>query len=213
LVSAAEIGSTVEKKSLHASERDTEVNRKRREEFVAKISTVEPERLIFLDESGVTTSMTRLYARCLGGKRIHEATPGGHWKIMTILGAMSLGGMIATMTIEAATDAEIFLAYIEKVLCPALKAGDVVVMDNLSSHKVNGVRKLIQAAGAELLYLPPYSPDLNPIEKAWAKLKQLLRAAKARTKQSLELAIADALKLISPDNAQAWFRLCINGLH
>jgi transposase len=213
LVSAAEIGSTVEKKSLHASERDTEANRKRREEFVAKISTVEPERLIFLDESGVTTSMTRLYARCLGGKRIHEATPGGHWKIMTILGAMSLGGMIATMTIEAATDAEIFLAYVEKVLCPALKAGDVVVMDNLSSHKVNGVRKLIQAAGAELLYLPPYSPDLNPIEKAWAKLKQLLRAAKARTKESLELAIADALKLISPDNAQAWFRLCINGLH
>jgi transposase len=213
LVSAAEIGSRVEKKSLHASERDTEANRKRREEFVAKVSTVEPERLIFLDESGVTTSMTRLYARCLGGKRIHEATPGGHWKIMTILGAMSLGGMIATMTIEAATDSEIFLAYVEKVLCPALKAGDVVVMDNLSSHKVNGVRKSIQAAGADLLYLPPYSPDLNPIEKAWAKLKQLLRAAKARTKESLELAIADALKLISPDNAQAWFRLCINGLH
>jgi transposase len=212
LVSGAEVGSTSEKKSLYASERDTEANRKRREEFVAKIRTVRPERLIFLDESGVTTSMTKLYARCLGGKRIHESTPGGHWKIMTILGAMSLRGMVATMTIEAATDAEIFLAYVEQVLCPALQLGDVVVMDNLSSHKVSGVRKLIAAAGAELLYLPPYSPDLNPIEKAWAKLKQLLRAAKARTKQSLEQAIAEALKLISADNVQAWFRLCLHGL-
>jgi hypothetical protein len=87
--------------------------------------------LIFLDESGVTTSMTRLYARSLGGKRIQEAAPGGHWKILTVLGAMSLRGMIATMTIEEATDADIFLAYVEQVLCPALKPGDVVVMDNL----------------------------------------------------------------------------------
>jgi transposase len=212
LVSGAEVGFAPEKKSLHATERDTEANLRCREQFVAKIRTVAPEGLIFLDESGVTTSMTRLYARSLGGHRIHESTPGGHWKIMTILGAMSLRGMIATMTIEAATDAEIFLAYVEHVLCPALKPGDVVVMDNLSSHKVSGVRKLIEAAGAEVLYLPPYSPDLNPIEKAWAKLKQLLRSVKARTKEALDQAIEEALKLISADNAQAWFRLCINGL-
>jgi transposase len=212
LVSGAEVGPASEKKSLHATERDTEANLKCREQFVAKIRTVAPEHLIFLDESGVTTSMTRLYARSLGGGRIHESTPGGHWKIMTILGAMSLRGMIATMTIEAATDAEIFLAYVEHVLCPALKPGDVVVMDNLSSHKVSGVRKLIETAGAEVLYLPPYSPDLNPIEKAWAKLKQLLRSVKARTKDALDQAIEEALKLISADNAQAWFRLCINGL-
>ena len=157
--------------------------------------------------------MTRVYARALGGRRIHDSTPGGHWKIMTILGAMSVRGMIATMTIEAATDAEIFLAYVEQVLCPALKPGDMIVMDNLSSHKVNGVRKLIEKAGADLLYLPPYSPDLNPIEKAWAKLKQLLRAVKARSKETLNQAIADALKLISPDNAKAWFRLSLDGLH
>jgi transposase len=157
--------------------------------------------------------MTRLYGRALGGKRIHESTPGGHWKIMTVLGAMSLRGMVATMTIEAATDAEIFLAYVQQVLSPALKPGDVVVMDNLSSHKVNGVRKQIEAAGAELIYLPPYSPDLNPIEKAWAKLKQLLRAAKARTNQALDQAITEALNLISEDHAQAWFSLCLNGLH
>jgi len=156
--------------------------------------------------------MTRLYARSLGGRRIHEATPGGHWKILTILGAMSLRGMIATMTIEEATDTEIFLAYVEQVLCPALQSGDVVVMDNLSSHKVNGVRELIQKAGAEVLYLPPYSPDLNPIEKAWAKLKQLLRSAKARTQEALDHALAEALQLITADNARAWFRHSIDGL-
>ena len=156
--------------------------------------------------------MTRLYARSLGGQRIHEAAPGGHWKILTILGAMSLRGMIATMTIEEATDADIFLAYVDQVLCPALEPGDVVVMDNLSSHKVNGVRERIEKAGAEVLYLPPYSPDLNPIEKAWAKLKLILRSAKARTQEALDQAIADALKLITPQDAQAWFRLPLKTL-
>jgi len=120
--------------------------------------------------------------------------------------------MIATMTIEAPTDAEIYLAYVEQVLRPVLRPGDVVVMDNLSSHKVDGVRKLIEEAGAELLYLPPYSPDLNPIEKAWAKLKQLLRAARARTQKALDQAIAEALSLISADNALAWFKHCQYGL-
>jgi transposase len=169
--------------------------------------------LIFLDESGVTTSMTRLYARCLGGRRIHEATPGSHWKIMTILGAMSTRGMIATMTIEEATDTEIFLAYLDHVLCPQLRPGDLVVMDNLSSHKVKGVRERIEAAGAELLYLPPYSPDLNPIEKAWSKLKLLLRSAKARTKDVLDQAITDLLPQITDDNAQAWFLHSGYGVH
>jgi transposase len=168
--------------------------------------------LIFLDESGVTTSMTRLYARGTGGGRIHEATPGGHWKILTILGAMSLSGMVATMTIEEPTDTDIFLAYVEHLLYPVLKPGDVVVMDNLSAHKAPAVREWIEKAGAEVHYLPPYSPDLNPIEKAWAKLKQLLRAAKARTKETLDLAISEALPLITPENAHAWFRLAINGL-
>lgn len=164
--------------------------------------------MIFLDESGVTTQMTRAYARAGGGQRVAEAAPQGHWKILTILGAFSLRGLVATMTIEEATDGDIFLAYVEHVLCPALRAGDVVVMDNLSAHKVSGVRELIQAAGAELLYLPPYSPDLNPIEKAWAKLKQLLRLLKARTAEALEQAVTQALPCITPDNARAWFRHC-----
>jgi transposase len=176
------------------------------------VGKISPEHLIFLDESGVTTSMTRLYARSAEGRRIYETTPGGRWKIMTILGAMSLRGMVASMTIEEATDGDIFLAYVEHILCPALKPGDVVVMDNLSSHKIKGVRQFIEKAGAEVLYLPPYSPDLNPIEKAWSKLKQLLRSAKARTKEALEEAIAEAIRLITPDNAKAWFKHCFNGL-
>ena len=156
--------------------------------------------------------MTRLYARGVGGRRVHEATPGGHWKIMTILGAMSLSGMVAIMTIEEPTDTDIFLAYVEHLLCPVLKPGDVVVMDNLSAHKAPAVRESIEKTGAEVLYLPPYSPDLNPIEKAWAKLKQLLRAAKARSKDTLDQAITDALPYITPGNAQAWFRLALDGL-
>jgi transposase len=207
LASAEEVRSAAEKKSLHAVERDTEANRERREEFAARIQSISPE-----DESGVTTSMTRLYARAMGGRRIHEATPGGHWRIMTILGAMSLSGMVATMTIEEPTDTDIFLAYVEHLLYPVLKPGDVVVMDNLSAHKAPAVRDWIEKAGAEVLYLPPYSPDLNPIEKAWSKLKQLLRAAKARTKETLDQAITEALPCITPDNARAWFRLALNGL-
>ena len=206
MAGSAADGSAAEKKSLHAIERDREENRKRREEFLQRLQTIPPEKLIFLDESGVTTQMTRGYARASGGRRVHEATPGGHWKILTILSALSLGGLLATMTIEEATDGDIFLAYLEQVLGPKLRPGDVVVMDNLSAHKVAGVEQLIQAAGAELLYLPPYSPDLNPIEKAWSKLKQLLRSAKARTAEALNQAIAELLPQITPQNAQAWFR-------
>jgi transposase len=196
-----------QKKSLHAAERDTEGNQKRRVEFLEKIRLIPTERLIYLDESGVTTQMTRLYGRNRDGARIHEAAPQGHWKILTILGAISTRGMVASMTIEAATDREIFLAYLDHCLCPELRPGDVVVMDNLSSHKVKGVRQKIEATGAQLLYLPPYSPDLNPIEKAWSKLKTLLRSSKARSKEALDQAITKHLPEITPDNAQAWFRL------
>ena len=150
--------------------------------------------------------MTRLYARSRDGARIHEAAPGGHWKILTILGAMSTRGMIAAMTIEEPTDTDIFLAYLDHVLCPKLRLGDVVVMDNLSAHKAQGVRERIAATGAELLYLPPYSPDLNPIEKAWSKLKLLLRSAKSRTKEALDQALSQLLPQLTPENAEAWFR-------
>jgi transposase len=160
-----------------------------------------------MDESGVSTQMTRTYARARRGERIHDAVPGGHWKMLTILGAMDRDGMLATMTVEAATDREVFLAYLDEVLCPRLRPGHVVVMDNLSAHKVDGVRQRIEACGASLLYLPPYSPDLNPIEKAWSKLKQGMRAVEARTVEALHTAVADLLPTISPTNASAWFRV------
>jgi transposase len=160
----------------------------------------------------VTTQLTRLWGRAARGQRITEATPQGHWKVLTILGAISLRGVVAAMTIESANDGDVFLVYLEQVLCPKLHAGDLVVMDNLSAHKVPGVRKLIEATGAGLLYLPPYSPDFNPIEKVWAKLKQLLRAAKARTTELLEEAVAEILKAITADNAAAWYRHCGYGI-
>jgi transposase len=150
--------------------------------------------------------MTRLYARCRDGRRIAEATPGGHWKTVTLIGAIRLDGMFAPMTVEAATDANIFLAYVDQFLCPALQPGDIVVMDNLSSHKGQDIRDRIVLAGAEVFYLPHYSPDLNPIEKAWSKLKQFLRAAKARTPEQLQQAIAEALNEITKHDAAAWFR-------
>ena len=151
--------------------------------------------------------MTRLYGRAPAGQRVHEGTPQSHWQVVTLIGALRLSGMVAPMTVEAATDGEVFLAYVEHFLCPALRPEDVVVMDNLSAHKVDGVRALIETVGAKLLYLPPYSPDLNPIEKAWSKIKQILRAIKARSTETLDQAITEALLLITADNAKAWFRL------
>ena len=201
-----------EKKSLQASERDREENRKRREEFLAHIASIPAEKLIFLDESGVTTRMTRLWGRAPKGQRIHEATPQGRWQVLTTLGAMSQRGIEAAMTIASPTDGDVFTTYVQQVLSPKLQAGDVVILDNLSAHKVTGIRELIEARGAQLLYLPPYSPDLNPIELAWSKFKQYLRAAKSRTAEALDRAVTEALKTITADNAAAWFRHCGYGI-
>lgn len=151
--------------------------------------------------------MTRRYGRARDGRRVADQVPGGGWKMLTILGAMNQHGMLAAMTIEAATDGDVFREFLDQVLCPKLKPGDVLVMDNLSAHKVDGVRERVEATGARLLYLPPYSPDLNPIEKAWAKLKTLLRTVKARTPQALHEAVAQHLPAIQPQDANAWFRL------
>ncbi len=163
---------------------------------------------MFLDESGVTTQMTRLWGRAVRGERVREGAPAGHWQILTLLGALTVGGLVATMTIPSATDGDVFLAYVEQVLCPALKPGQVVVMDNLSAHKVSGVRDRIEQAGATLLYLPPYSPDFNPIEQAWSKIKQLLRSAKARTAEALDHAVTQAIAAVTAQNATAWFHHC-----
>lgn len=165
------------------------------------------ENLIFLDESGITTEMTRRYGRAKGGQRIAEGTPG-HWRTLTILGAVGLQGWVATMSIESPTDGEVFRAYVEQVLCPALKPGQIVVMDNLSAHKVEGIRELIESTGARLSYLPPYSPDFNPIEKCWAQVKQHLRAIKARTLAALETALHTALNVVLTPQIAGYYRSC-----
>lgn len=167
---------------------------------------------MFLDESGVTTEMTRRYGRGLRGERVVEGAPAGHWRTLTLLGALTSQGMLATMTIESPTDGDVFLGYLEQVLCPRLQPGQVVILDNLAAHKVAGVRALIEARGVQLLYLPPYSPDFNPIEQAWSKIKQLLRAAKARLVEALEQAAAEAIAAITAENALAWFTHCGYGL-
>ena len=173
---------------------------------------MDASRLVFVDESGVTTEMTRRYGRAPRGERVREATPAGHWHTLTFLGAMTRKGLLATMTVESPTDGDVFLSYLEQVLCPRLEPGQVVVMDNLSAHKVAGVRQCIEAAGAQLLYLPPYSPDYNPIEPCWGKIKQCLRAWKARTVERLEEAIRESIATITSQNATAWFQHCGYGI-
>ena len=170
------------------------------------MSRIDPDRLIFLDESGIATDMTRRRGRALGGRRVRQGVPAGPWRTLSILGAIRRSGWVAAMSIEAATDGEIFLAYLERVLGPQLQPGDVVVMDNLAAHKVAGVRQQIESRGAELLYLPPYSPEFNPIEQCWAQIKQHPRAAQARTLSAPEEGLADALAAVAPHNVQACFR-------
>jgi transposase len=193
---------------LHASEQDSVEGARRREQWRLETAGIDPGRFVFLDESGVTTDMTRLYGRARRGQRIHEGTPDGRWRTVTLLGAVNSKGWQAVMTVEAATDGDVFLTYLREVLVPTLKAGQVVVMDNLSAHKVDGVRELIESAGAELRYLPPYSPDFNPIEPCWSVVKQRLRQLKARSLAALDLAIPQALALISPNIAKNCFRHC-----
>lgn len=187
-------------------------NQIQRSRWREETGQVEAARLIFLDESGVTTEMTRRYGRAPAGERVSEGTPAGHWRTLTILGAIGLRGWVGRMTIEAATDGEIFVAYLEQVLCPQLQPGDVVVMDNLAAHKVEGVRELIERAGAELRYLPPYSPDFNPIEKCWSQVKQRLRAAKARSLFALQSSLDQAMAAVTQQNIEACFRHCGYGL-
>jgi transposase len=182
--------------------------RRLRREFLARLATIDSRRLVFVDESGATTAMTRLRGRAPKGQRVHGAAPHGHWQVTTMLGAIRLQGITAAMTIDCPTDSEVFLAFVERVLAPALRPGDVVVMDNLSPHKAAGVAERIHASGAELIYQPPYSPDLNPIEPGWSKVKEFLRAAEARTKHPPRRTIAAALQTISPKDARGWFRHC-----
>jgi len=191
-----------QKKSLRAAEQERADVAQARVEWRASQAELSPEHLVFIDESGASTKMTRLYGRCARGKRLVCAVPHGHWKTTTFVGALRHDGMTAPCVVDGPINGETFLAWVEQLLAPTLRRGDIVVMDNLSSHKVKGVREAIEAVGATLRYLPPYSPDLNPIEQFFAKLKSLLRKAGARTLETLDDAIADALTRFSPKECE-----------
>ena len=163
-------------------------------------------RLIFIDETGASTKMARRYGRSLRGLRLDAALPHGHWKTTTFVGGLTNRGFIAPYVLDGAMDGPTFKAWTEQMLAPKLQPGDIVIMDNLPAHKVQGVRQAIEAAGAELRYLPPYSPDLNPIENAFAKLKALLRKAAKRTVEALWTTIGKLLDCFSPAECQNYIQ-------
>ena len=167
-----------------------------------------PKDLVFVDESGVNLAMTRTYARSLRGTRAFGSAPRNWGDNVTILSALSWRGPLASMYLPGATDGPVFLTYLKEVLVPRLWKGAVVIMDNLGAHKVAGVQALIEGAGARLLYLPPYSADLNPIEPAWSQFKSHLRKVGARTKRTLARAIREGLARTRPANARAYFAHC-----
>lgn len=159
---------------------------------------LDPARLVFVDETWAKTNMTRRYGRAPVGERLVCPIPHGHWKTTTFVAALRTDGLTAPLVIDGAMNGDLFVAYVERVLVPALKPGDIVVMDNLSSHKRTAARAAIEAAGGTLRYLPPYSPDLNPIEQAFAKLKALLRKAQERTVEGVWSFLGRALEAFAP---------------
>ena len=169
---------------------------------------LDPRRLVFIDETWATTNLTRLRGRAVRGQRVVDAVPHGHWKTTTLIAALDCQGMRCSMVLDGAVNALAFEAFVERVLVPALRPGDLVILDNLSSHKGARVSQLIRAAQAELLYLPPYSPDLNPIENAFSKIKQRLRSLGLRVMTDLWHAIQPLLDQITPSDAAGFFRHC-----
>jgi transposase len=172
------------------------------------VSRLDWTRLKFIDEAGVNLALTRLYGRAPRGERVVGGVPINYGENITMIGALSCRGLEAMMTVDGASDGGVFRAYVRQVLSPTLEPGDIVVMDNLGAHKVSGIREAIERCGATLLYLPPYSPDLSPIEPCWSKLKTALRAVGARTRHRLERAISQALATICEADAVAWFAHC-----
>ena len=170
---------------------------------------MDASRFVFLDETGTATNMTRRYGRALRGQRVVDAVPHGHWLTTTFVAGLRENGIVAPLVV--AGPMRVFKAYVEQMLAPALSPGDVVVLDNLAAHKVAGVEEAIRAVGATLLYLPPYSPDLNPIEQLFAKLKALLRKAVAHTKEALWTTIGELLDTFKPNECQNYIRNCRYG--
>jgi transposase len=194
-----------QKKTAHASEQDRPDILKRRRAWFEGQPDLDPERLVFVDETWASTSMARRHGRCRRGERLRSGVPHGHWKTTTLVAGLRRSGMVAPWVLDGPINRDAFTVYVRQVLVPELKPGDIVVMDNLSSHKAPAIRQAIEAAGATLLFLPPYSPDFNPIEQAFAKLKAHLRRAAERTIHGLWNAIGHILDLYSPQECANYF--------
>lgn len=205
------LGITRKKKTEHAAEQDRPDVQERRDSFRREIEPIEPKRLVFVDETGVTTAMTPSYGRAPRGERVVDSAPAS-WESMTVIAAVGLDGARAPLAIPGSSNAATFLAYVEQSLVPALRRGDVVIFDNLASHFTPGVAEAIERVGARVLPLPPYSPDLNPIEEMFSKFKGFLRGAAARTRDHLVETIGEALRMVTTEDILGWFQqagLCV----
>ncbi|MBC1223347.1 IS630 family transposase [Nostoc sp. UCD121] len=197
-----------QKKTLVATEQGTERVKELRYKFRRWLDTIDIKNLIFIDETGINLAMTRHYGRSVGGGRVYDERPGNKGKNITVIGAMSDEGLIATMTFPGSLNTASFLVFIEQILLPQLWMGAIVVMDNLPVHYANTAKYLIESVGAKTKFLPPYSPDLSPIELCWSKLKEILRSAQARTSDALHQAVTIAVNAITDENALNWFNHC-----
>lgn len=191
-----------------ASEQNRADVNERRQEWIDGQKHLNPQRLVFIDESGAKTNMTRLRGRGRRGQRVIDHAPHGHWNTTTMIASIRLDGTTSCLAVDGATTQDVFREYVRQILCPTLRPGDMVILDNLSAHKDPVSAALIEAQGATLHFLPPYSPDLNPIENMWSKVKQYLRSAKARTWEDLFLAIGQALQTVSSQDAEGFFSSC-----
>jgi transposase len=201
-------GLAAQKKSLHASQRDTPEVQLKRKEFQQDVSALDVRHFKFMDESSVNTSMTSRYGRAAGGARVVESVPLHSGAQTTTLAVVGLTGLAAPLVIEGAVNGSVFYGYIAQCVAPTLEPGDILFLDNLSAHKVQGLEALVQARGARVVYLPPYSSDFNPIELAWSKAKTLLRRLKPRTAEALLDALQQALLAITPHDIRGWFAHC-----
>jgi transposase len=191
---------------LHAAEQDRPDVVQARRAWQRKRWKAKLRRLVFIDETSTKTNMVRLRGRCRRGQRLVDKTPHGHWKTSTFIAALRHNKLTAPFTIDGAVNGEVFLAYIRRVLVPTLKRGDIVIMDNLGSHKIPGILEAIRTAGANLLFVPPYSPDLNPIEMAFSKIKSILRKKAHRTVEALWRELGEIAKCFSPRECRNYLR-------
>ena len=201
-------GRTFKKKSLHASEQDRPDVLEQREAWFEGQLDLNPRKLVFVDETWASTNMTPLYGWARRGERLRASAPFGSWKRTTFVAGLRLTGMTAPMIIEGSINGASFLDYVRRYLAPTLTPGDIVVIDDLSSHKSDDVRDAIEAVGASVRFLPPYSPDFSPIEKAFAKLKALLRRAAARTSEAVRAALEKFAGIFTPTECANFFAAC-----